>query len=82
METEHTVSMYFIRYLDPISKKWVKTRWRMTEEDAAKRYEGQEYEVVQLGKEDRVVGYDPIDFNKRNGFSRFHTGTPGRDKLK
>jgi len=80
MEAEHTVSMYFVRYLDPVSKKWVKTRWRMTEEDAAKRYEGQEYEVMRLSKVNRVVGFAP--FRIGNGTSHFHTGTPGRDKLK
>jgi hypothetical protein len=74
--------MYFVRYLDPVSKKWGKTRWRMTEEDAAKRYEGQEYEVMRLSKVDRVVGRDPSNIKIGNGMSRFHTGTPGRERLK
>lgn len=81
MEGKHTVSMYFIRYLDPISKKWVKTRWRMTEEDAAKLYQDREYEVMLLSKEDRVVGISPSNVNMGNGMSRFHTGTPGKKPL-
>ncbi len=79
MEGEHTVSMFFIRYLDPISKKWVKTRWRMTEEDAAKLYQDREYEVMRLSKEDRVVKLDRC--NNGSGMGHFHTGTPGKEPL-
>lgn len=75
MEDQHTVSMYFIRYIDPISKKRVKTSWRMTEENAAKLYGDREYEVLWSSKVDRVVkiGDAPIG----SGMSCFHTGTPG-----
>ena len=56
MEAEHTVSMYFVRYFDPIRKKRFRTGWRMTEEDAAKHFSGQEYEILRQTREDRVIG--------------------------
>ncbi|WP_211442445.1 hypothetical protein [Collimonas humicola] len=80
MEAEHIISMYFIRYLDPISKKWGKTRWPMTEEDAVRRYERPEYEVMRLSKMDRVVRFGPYHIG--SGTSRFHIGTPGGGNLK
>jgi len=56
MDGRRTITLYFVRHVDPISKKWFKTRWRMTEEDAAKLYAGQEYEILWLTKEERVIG--------------------------
>jgi hypothetical protein len=50
---------YTIRYRDPVCRKWVVTRWKMTEEDAAKRFADQEYEILWGSEEERKVGGDP-----------------------
>ncbi|NKI68984.1 hypothetical protein GN109_06090 [Collimonas pratensis] len=75
MEDQHTVSMYFIRYVDPISKRRIKTSWRMTEENAAKLYGDREYEVLWSSKVERVVWAKRC--HDGSGMGHFHTGTPG-----
>lgn len=66
--TPERIELYYtVRYLDPIDKRRVKTRWKMTEEDAAKLYTDREYEILWNTKEERRVGGDPL----RNSMSRF-----------
>lgn len=41
------VTIYFVRYAVPGKKTMVKTRWRMTPEEAAKQFAGVKYEIVE-----------------------------------
>ncbi len=53
------VDYFAVRYFCEISKKWVKTRWTMSEEDAHKRFQGQQYEILTSTREKRRIGGDP-----------------------
>ncbi|MBF8177795.1 hypothetical protein [Herminiimonas contaminans] len=49
---------YFVRTIDPISKKWYTTRWRMTEQNAKELYAEGEYEILWDTKVERLLGGD------------------------
>mgnify|MGYP007070537311 FL=1 len=57
-EPELIESFYFIKLFDPISKKWHKTKWRMTEDEIKSRYAEGQYEILWDTKEDLNLGGD------------------------
>ncbi|MCC7713393.1 hypothetical protein [Janthinobacterium lividum] len=63
-------TIYFVLYTPPgARKKPLKSRFRMTPEDAAKRYAGMQYELVEAGKIDIPDGLD-ISSNSTSAFLR------------
>jgi len=69
---ERPVAFYAVRYKKPGAKKWETTRWKMTEEEAAKRFAGQEYELVERSKEIRRIGGDWLTNSTGNLYRGFN----------
>jgi hypothetical protein len=49
----------------------VVTRWKMTREEAAECYAGQQYEIIEATREERIVSGDPF----RNSMVHFSNGS-------
>lgn len=63
-------TIYFVLYTPAGGrKKPVKSRFRMTPDDAAKRYDGLEYELLEAGKIDIPDGLD-VSSNSTSAFLR------------
>jgi hypothetical protein len=58
-DTRRIENFYFVNVIDPISKKWRQTNWRMTEADVKSRYAEGTAEILWDTKEERTVGGDP-----------------------
>lgn len=55
---EQIVDFYSVSYFDPVTKKRLTSRWKMTEEDAAKHFAGRDYHILFGTKEQRRIGGD------------------------
>jgi hypothetical protein len=49
--------LYFFRYIDPLSDKWIRSRYRATKEEIARRYE--QFEIIEP-PEMREISDNPL----------------------
>jgi hypothetical protein len=64
------VEVFTVKAYDPIRKRWYRTAWKMTREEAAARFPACEYEILESTKEVRTVGGDPL----RGSAAHLNTG--------
>jgi hypothetical protein len=51
-------TVYTIRYFDQIRKKTTRTRWKMTEAEAAEKFADTTWEIIEAAKETHTAGAD------------------------
>jgi hypothetical protein len=68
-EPSRQVELFFVKAYDPIRKKSYRTRWKMTREDAARKFPDG-YKILEHTKEVRTVGGDSL----HNSAARLYDG--------